>query len=1116
MDIQVADSRPVTISNGTPQAAVEFHALSLQISENDARPSDRRHRTYQASAHKPRWHALLYTLLPLHTAHQQHEAEELQRDAALLQVANELQTHTYHLDSINAVYAQLGADPVHGLRTDEAVQRTETCGCNVVSPAPRRLLSRAFGWVFGGFNRFLWPAMIVFWLCWKPIGNPPQSGNLAMAVVIILVICLQALFSAWQEWTTDRTMHSITNMVTAETHGLRNGLRVQLAQSELVPGDIVFLRSGDRVPADVRLVQVSMDVLVDRSELSGAPDPTIGTTGYTNTNYLETRNMAMMGMHIAQGQCTGVVVATGDRTVLGRIGQLVTHNPADRTILQIEVQRLVNWLTTVSLVVGTLFVVLWAVWLRPKYPGFMSVSDALANGVGVLVTFVPGSLPISLILAMTMVAKRMQRYKLLVKNLTTVETLGTVTVICCEKTGTVTQRRMVPTRIGFGDAEFEFDALVGACEAATVDALDVAVRRVHETAALCNAARFDPTSAHLPINGRVALGDATDCALLRMAEHLCPLQPARRQYDTLLTVPFNLRRRWMLAVCADRTQPTHSPFMLVKGAPETLLPKCTRVQLQNGDVVPLDHAQRARIEEMQHRWAAQDGCRVLLLCRREYASDECNPLAGVADSAAELYAVACQNMSGLCVVGLVGLIDPPRDEILDSVGKFRGAGIRVFMVTGDYAPTAAFVARQCGIITSAAVDGIDEINAQVTLTKTEKRSDDKERRRSTTQSLPKAMGGRRAALLVTDSEHTLASRSSLVVSGPDLHGLGAVHWDIIAQYDECVFARITPEQKLQVVEEMRGRGHIVAVTGDEVNDVPAMRAAHVGVAMGNGTQVAKAASGVVLLDNNFSSLVVAIECGRLLFINLKKVIVYLLPMTNLSEIVPSLLNVTLGLPIPLSTFLMLVINTVTDVWASVVLIYEEPETDLMLHPPRNSSVDGLVNVRFFLQAYGFVGLVQTLTGHIMFFLCLYLRGGIHPRDVFLSFNKWTDGYLGKSKAELAELVSISGSAHFMALVVMQWANMFVARTRVLSVFRQNPFWGPRRNPMLLVAIPIAVAVSLVVNEFAWFNSVFLTGKIPVEFFFLPIPFALALLVLEELRKLVVRRYPNGGLARIAW
>ncbi|KAJ2351167.1 hypothetical protein GGF43_004106 [Coemansia sp. RSA 2618] len=523
---------------------------------------------------------------------------------------------------------------------------------------------------------------------------------------------------------------------------------------------------------------------------------------------------------------------------------------------------------------------------------------------------------------------------------------------------------------------------------------------------------------------------------------------------------------------------------------------------------------------MQMRWATDDGCRVLLLCRREFASAASNPLVGIEDCASELYAAACQNIGELCAVGLVGLVDPPRAEILDSVGKFQGAGIRVFMVTGDYAPTAAFVARQCGIITNSLVDGIAEVNARVAIGKPEKHLSEADaalNRHSTAYSPHTSpLPSHHRKVSETDSEHTLANRSTLVVSGPELLGLRAEHWDAIATYDECVFARITPEQKLQVVVEMRARGCIVAVTGDEVNDVPAMRAAHVGVAMGNGTEVAKAASEVVLLDNNFSSIIVAIECGRLLFVNLKKVIVYLLPMTNLSEIVPSLLNVVLGLPIPLSTFLMLVINTVTDVWASVVLIYEEPETDLMLQRPRNPSTDGLVNVRFFIQAYGFVGLVQTLTGHMMFFLCMYLRGGIHPRDVFLAFNKWSDGYLGKSAEQLAHLVCISGSAHFTGLVVMQWANMFVARTRVLSVFHQNPLWGPRRNPLLLVAIPISVAVVLLVNEIPWFNSVFLTGKVPVEFFFLPIPFAIALLMLEELRKFLVRRYPCGVLAKVAW
>ncbi|KAI9469422.1 hypothetical protein BX667DRAFT_473037 [Coemansia mojavensis] len=1024
---------------------------------------------------------MLNALLPLQTAHQQREAEDRQREAALNRVADDLRQLRFHLDTANDLYVQLGTSPVVGLERAGVQRRKGIYGRNVLSPPPRQWTQRIWRWFFTGFNRFLWVAMVVFWLCWKPIGNPPQPGNMAMAVVIVLVVCLQAMFSAWQEWITSRAMDSISSMLPTEATVLRDGKKRKLAPEELVPGDIVFLQAGDRVPADMRLVEVSLDLLLDRSELSGAPDPTIGTLGYTSSNYLETRNMAMMGANVTQGQCAGVVVATGDRTVLGRIGRLVSGKQAERTLLQIEVQRLVNWLTSVSLAVGTLFVVLWAAWLRPAFPGFMSVADALANGVGVLVTFVPGGLPISLTLAMTAIAKRMQRHRLLVKNLTTVETLGTVDVICCEKTGTLTQRQMAAVRVGVGDEELTAARLVACCEAPTVGGLAPAARRIYEVLALCNSAAFDPLLAHVPADERAAMGDATDCALLRLAEQLCPLRQAERRYRTLVTVPFSLRRRWMLAVCAEGRG---APFMLAKGAPEALLPRCGSLQMRSGAVVPLTDEMRARLEATQRRWAEADGSRVLLLCRREFAGEH-NPLAAHADSPAALYIAARDALQGLCVVGLVALADPPSEDIADTIARFRGAGIRVFMVTGDYAPTAAFVARQCGVISGAApVDGIAEAPCE--------------------------------APCEPGCGATLPGRAALVVSGEELLDLQAEHWDAIAAYDACVFARITPEQKLQVVEELRARGCTVAVTGDEVNDVPAMRAAHVGVAMGSGSAVARDAAEVVLLDNSLAALAVAVESGRLMFINLKKVIIYLLPMTNLSEIIPSLLNVVLGLPIPLSTFLMLVINTITDVWASVVLTYEEPETDLMRYPPRNPAKEGLVDARFFLQAYGFVGVVETLSGHFIFFLCLYLRGGIAPRHVFLAFNKWADGYLGKSKEELALLVSMAGSAHFMALVVMQWANMFVARTRFASVFRQNPLWGPRRNPLLLVSVPISVAVALFFNELDWFNSVFLTGKIPVEFFFLPIPFALLLLALEELRKALVRRYPRGVLARLAW
>ncbi|KAJ1950493.1 hypothetical protein EC988_004367, partial [Linderina pennispora] len=903
------------------------------------------------------------------------------------------------------------------------------------------------------------------------------ASNLAMAIVIILVIILQASFSAWQEWVTRRAMDSIAEMLPAETLALRDGEWRRLSPADLVQGDIVYLQMGDKAPADIRIVDVSMDAMFDRSALSGAPDPTIGTVNYTNTNYLETRNMVMQGANVTQGNCTGVVVATGDRTVIGRIAKMMTLKKPDRSILEIEVHRLVNGLTTLSLVVGIVFIILWAVWLRTTFPGFMSVADALANGVGVLVTFVPGSLPISLTLTLTAIARRMQRHNVLIKNLTTVETLGSVSVICCEKTGTLTQRRVNVVHAAVADQEMTVGELV--------DLPSALVARLYESAALCNAAEFEESSDTQPLLERPAIGDATDAALLRFSAHIHPEPPT---HQILFRIPFNIRNRWQLSVCKPLDG---SPFVLVNGAPEELLMHCTSIQDSRGEIVELTDKLQRQMQERQRAWAEQ-GERVLMLCRRDYGAE--NPFASIEDNPSRMYQAAQMCMKqGLCCVGLVGMVDPPRREIPGVVDTFRAAGVRVYMVTGDYAATAAVVARQCRIITGMVTDTIDDVMRQVDQ-----------------PSSASHCSCKRSMCSEKRCSH------SLVVSGPELKMLRSEHWDVMETYEEIVFARITPEQKLQVVEELARRDHYVAVTGDDVNDLPAMRAAQVAVAMGNGSEVAKEAADMVLLDNNFSSIVVAIECGRLVFVNLKKVIIYLLPMTNLSEIVPSLLNVVLGLPIPLSTFLMLVINTVTDVWASINLINEEPESDLLLHPPRNPKREGLVNVRFFLQAYGFIGLWQTFSGHFMFFLCIYLRAGIAPKDVFLAFNKWTDGYMGKSQAELSEIVRVAGSAHFFTLVVMQWGNMFVARTRTLGFFQQNPFCGTKRNPQLLVAIPISIAVALLVNEVGWFNRIFLTGRIPVEFFFLPIPFALFLIVLDEARKMIVRRYPTSLVARLAW
>ncbi|KAJ2638411.1 hypothetical protein GGF44_002801, partial [Coemansia sp. RSA 1694] len=879
---------------------------------------------------------------------------------------------------------------------DDAIKRRrERDGPNVLSSPPNRILLKIFQWLFSGFCPLLWIAAMFVWISWKPLGNPSNPQYLALGIAILVVIALQASFSAWQEWTTSRVMASITGMLPTETVVTRNGAMTTIVAVDLVQGDVVHVRGGDKIPADLRLIEASRDLRFDRSMLTGESDAVVATVNFTDENYLETRNIAVMGTHVTQGSGIGVVVAIGDSTVMGRIAKMTTSKGTEKTLLQIEITRFVVIVACLSLLIGTTLLVMWAAWLRKSYPTFLLLSDALVNSTGVIIAFVPEGLPICLTLTLTLIAKRMQRQNVLVKNLTTVETLGSVNVICSDKTGTLTQNRMTVVHAGFLDATVSTDELKAGFDSGR----SMAVQRLYDTAALCNGSTFDSESLHLPIADRRVNGDATDTAILRFAEHLRPVGQAQREHRKLFEVPFNSKNKWMLSL-QQRADGGGAPVLLVKGAPDVLLPRCSSIQDAEGSILPLDKACLERLLTLQRRWSGE-GQRVLMLCRREFLG--ANPFSGHEDDPAELESVVAAHNSDLCIVGLVGIVDPPRKEIPSVVDICRRAGIRVFMVTGDFALTAAAIARQCHIVTNDSTDSIEDIRA-------------------------KALAHAPGALADASREKPELWSSeegvtSLVLSGSELAGLQAEHWDIICGYTEIVFARTTPEQKLQIVQELRARENYVAVTGDGVNDSPALKAAHIGVAMGGGSEVAKEAADMVLLDNNFASIVVAIENGRLVFENLKKVLLYLLPAGSFSEFVPMLLNMSLGVPLPLSVIFMIIICMLTDVWASISLMYESPESDIMLRAPRNPKKEHLVDLKFFTQAYGFIGIVEALFAHIIFFVYMYWHGGFTPGQLFLAFDKWTQGgFGGKDQDTLNALLSTGQSVYFLSLVILQWGN----------------------------------------------------------------------------------------------
>jgi sodium/potassium-transporting ATPase subunit alpha len=592
----------------------------------------------------------------------------------------------------------------------------------------------------------------------------------------------------------------------------------------------------------------------------------------------------------------------------------------------------------------------------------------------------------------------MRKNKILCKSLKTVETLGSVSVICSDKTGTLTKNRMTVTDIYAAGKEFTPDTArdimaVGRSEknlAAPSKKRETIVDQVRICAGLCNSGEFDAATMNLPIAERTINGDATDQAVLRLSESLGSVAELRRDYKKVFEIAFNSKNKFMVRLMtpADQSATSNNTTLMIKGAPDILLPRCELVLNEKNEAVPLSDAQRRRIEYIKDGWSRQ-GKRVILMARKPTVA----PFSSNAEK--EVLVAARQ---GLTFVGIVGIVDPPRDEIPEVVRILRGASIRIFMVTGDFKLTAQAIAEECGIISNPMmVDDISALNREAKVPST---------------------------------------AQAIVLSGPELITLNETQWDQLCMYQEIVFARTTPEQKLRIVKEFQARENIVGMTGDGVNDAPSLKAADIGIAMGSGSDIAIEAADMVLLDS-FAAIVQAVMYGRLVFDNLKKTIVYLLPAGSFSELWPVVTNVAFGIPQILSSFLMIIICCLTDCAAAVTLAYEKPEADLMLRPPRNPKKDRLVNTRLIFHAYFFVGLLQCFLSFTMAFWYME-RKGVPFTAMWFKFGVYDEKY---DADYINETANTASSIYFVNLVVMQIFNLLATRTRHLSIFQQPPVFN---------------------------------------------------------------------------
>lgn len=982
----------------------------------------------------------------------------------------------FHTASVDDVCNRFSSSPARGLSLEQAARKLKETGPNMPSAPPSRWFRKTVNYLFGGFGSILFIAMILVFVAWKPLGQPPAVANLALAIVLVLVWVIQAAFGFWQDFSSGRVMASITTMLPEQCNVLRDGDRRTIEGKDIVPGDILYINMGNKLPADVRFIQVSSDARFDRSILTGETMPLLGSVKSTDDNYLETACIGMAGTHCVSGTAIGVVVSTGDRTVFGRIAKLTNAPTPGLTPLQREILYFVLMIVSIMLVMVLVVIIVWATWLRKDHPDWINVPTLIVDCVSVAVAFIPEGLPIAVTASLTITANIMRRNKILCKSLKTVETLGAVNVICSDKTGTLTKNQMTVVDYMVGHQTQE------ALKAPGLLSTSKPLQQLAVVSGMCNAAEFDASTVALPVADRKVNGDATDSAVLRFTEGMKPVENLRKFYRIIFKMAFNSKNKYMIHIIQSDSESEPGTLLTIKGAPDVLLPRCASYVSDDGPVQDLTEEGRKMVEDVKDRWSAQ-GKRVILLAKKSLSSISYDPIEQAREYEEEMTGNA---KSGLTLVGILGIVDPPRPEIPEVVRILRGAGVRVFMVTGDFKLTAQAIAKQCGILTSDRVDDVSCLSGDDLRFSTGSALDEKEAK---------------------DSDYAAETSRSLVINGPEIPTLDDEKWDRVCRYQEIVFARTTPEHKLRIVRELQSRELTVGMTGDGVNDAPSLKAADVGIAMGSGSDVAIEAADMVLLDS-FAAIIEALRYGRVVFDNLKKTICYLLPAGSFSEFWPVITNVLFGLPQILSSFLMIIICCFTDCAAATAIAYELPEADVLTRPPRNARKDRLVNWKLMLQAYGVFGILETVLSFTMsYWYCQ--RKGLRFSDQWFGFGATPPNLTAD---EQTNILNTASSIYFVNLVVMQWFTLMAIRTRRLSLF-QHPIW---RNWYLFPAIAFALIIAIFFLYVPKFHAVLNTSVIPAEHWFLPMAFGVAIVLLDECRKFCVRRWPKSIIANAAW
>lgn len=758
--------------------------------------------------------------------------------------------------------------------------------------------------------------------------------------------------------------------------------------------------------------------------------------------------------------------------------------------------------------------------------------DAVIFLIGIIVANVPEGLIATVTVCLTLTAKRMAAKNCLVKNLEAVETLGSTSTICSDKTGTLTQNRMTVAHMWYDNQIYEADTTEDQSASylnsslrhrpsiestANLDAkqlVDLSLRleerssSMHSSArsidasftwqalaricCLCSRSEFKPGQEHLPVLKRDTMGDASESAILKNMElalggSVCAY---RHKYPKVCEIPFNSTSKYHLTIhenspyikaCtkagrvkSEQMRDQWNYLICMKGAPERILERCSTM-LINGQSVAIDQQLRDQFNEAYLELGGL-GERVIGFCDLELPADRFpNGFKFNGESEADVNFP----LNNLRFVGLISMIDPPRAAVPDAVAKCRSAGIKVIMVTGDHPITAKAIAKSVGII-SEGNETIEDI----------------------AQRLNKP---------IDEIEPNLAKAA--VIHGQELRDMTEEQLDrILFDHPEIVFARTSPQQKLIIVEGCQRAGAVVAVTGDGVNDSPALKKADIGIAMGiAGSDVSKQAADLILLDDNFASIVIGVEEGRLIFDNLKKSIAYTLT-SNIPEISPFLAYIVLGIPLGLGTVTILWIDLGTDMVPAISLAYERPENDIMKRKPRDSKDDKLVNQRLLSLSYGQIGVIQASAGFFTYSIIMVENGfwlsdllGIRQIWESKAVNDYTDSYGQEwTYRERKKLEFTCQTAFFITIVVVQWSELVACKTRTNSIIHQG-----MSNQVMNFALVFETVLAAFLSYFPGMDVALNMYPIKLEWWIAPLPFGVIIMIYDEGRRYFIRKYPGG-------